>query len=920
MTQACVTVVFPFPAARESDVNAVLDGFGNPAQPPCALPLNDAAFVHFMSMVVVPTGDEQSAHLVIEVCADGQPRAALERLVETIPDALLRVLAATGNGEIRREQLGTYLEEKRIEVGSRWLATPGLTFAGTPGMTVSRIKGEARLASRIRELLDELLNDEHRAPGSARAQLEQVRRAIFSDIDLKWAFVSEPVPLLGDAKPWSNLLKPLLVAAWRDFLWMLIPLPVLVALYFAFVAGRPLDIVCWDLVLALGIELLLVGIAFALGYRKLQRQEKDDIPIDVEPPLEHVQRIMERENLAAQNHLTGISILKPGLVRRVTLRIALWLIGELATHLSQPGFLNKIGTIHFARWVLLPGTDRLVFLSNYDGSWQSYLEDFIARLHDGLSSIWSNTRDFPRTANLIVGGASDGTRFKRWARRQQVPTRFWYSAYPDLTTSRIRANAAIRHGFASASSESEAATWLALFGYALPETVESEEIPTLVFGGLSPLRFAHCLIVRLGQPDDARRWLREIGPDICYGERPPERSALVVAFTCGGMRKLGLDDWAIATFPTAFQHGMSAPARARALGDDPGRWSWGGTGTEVDAVLMLYAATDDGLRAQIEKRKRQLREFECSMVKEVRLGVVPEIDPVSKRREIREPFGFRDGISQPIMRGSRNWSKAGNKLHAVEPGELVLGYRDNLGNAGPSPCSKGRDIGRNGTFLVVRQLEQDKACYEKYLVETARALAADTRVPRGGSAALEHWIAAKMLGRWKDGSSLVRHPEGPGTAGSKPRFPDNDFLFGRDDPDGLRCPLGAHIRRANPRDSFEPGSELQIAITNRHRILRVGRSYEPENGAHPGLLFMCVNADIERQFEFLQQTWLLGPSFHGLENEIDPIGGYRGAGETMTVPTPGGPVRLKGLQNFITVRGGGYFFVPGKSAVGVLTR
>ncbi len=102
------------------------------------------------------------------------------------------------------------------------------------------------------------------------------------------------------------------------------------------------------------------------------------------------------------------------------------------------------------------------FLSNYDGSWESYLEDFIARLHAGLSAIWSNTRDFPTTINLVEKGAEDGERFKRWARRHQSPTLCWYSAYPELKTNRIRTNAAIRHGFAGATTE-EAARSVAEF-------------------------------------------------------------------------------------------------------------------------------------------------------------------------------------------------------------------------------------------------------------------------------------------------------------------------------------------------------------------------------------------------------------------------------------------------------------------------
>jgi len=144
------------------------------------------------------------------------------------------------------------------------------------------------------------------------------------------------------------------------------------------------------------------------------------------------------------------------------------------------------------------------------------------------------------------------------------------------------------------------------------------------------------------------------------------------------------------------------------------------------------------------------------------------------------------------------------------------------------------------------------------------------------------------------------------------RYSDNDFLYGTEDPQALRCPIGAHIRRANPRDTLAPGDKMQIDISNRHRIMRVGRLYRPWEGENPGLLFMCLNGDIERQFEFIQQTWLISPAFHGLAGEQDPLtSNCDGTG--YVVPTHDGPVRLKPLPQFVKTLGGGYFFMPGRS-------
>jgi hypothetical protein len=159
---------------------------------------------------------------------------------------------------------------------------------------------------------------------------------------------------------------------------------------------------------------------------------------------------------------------------------------------------------------------------------------------------------------------------------------------------------------------------------------------------------------------------------------------------------------------------------------------------------------------------------------------------------------------------------------------------------------------------------------------------------------------------------LVRYPYGPSTSASQP---DNDFLF-EEDADGMRCPFGAHMRRANPRDTFDPGSAIQLHITNRHRILRVDRSDSPQNGlTKPGLLFMCLNADIERQFEFVQQTWILGRNFNGLANEGDPVLGHGGIPHCLTVPTPEGPLCFLEMDDFVKVLGCGYFFLPVRRAM-----
>jgi deferrochelatase/peroxidase EfeB len=199
--------------------------------------------------------------------------------------------------------------------------------------------------------------------------------------------------------------------------------------------------------------------------------------------------------------------------------------------------------------------------------------------------------------------------------------------------------------------------------------------------------------------------------------------------------------------------------------------------------------------------------------------------------------------------------------------------------------------------------------FNTFIADTAKTLPA----PYGARSDKEDWLAAKLVGRWKNGAPLVSFPDAQ--PANYETAKEKSFLFGKQDPQGLACPFGAHIRRANPRDSFDATDPDQIALTNRHRLLRRGRAYVPADDPQAdgeGLLFMCLNADIERQFEFVQQTWIGSGSFSGLVGEDDPI---VGPGQDFTIPMQSGPDQVTGLASFVTVVGGGYFFLPGQRAL-----
>ncbi|MGA9520474.1 MAG: hypothetical protein WBV82_03365 [Myxococcaceae bacterium] len=170
--------------------------------------------------------------------------------------------------------------------------------------------------------------------------------------------------------------------------------------------------------------------------------------------------VVDQEDWRLQNQLTHVVEVKPGLFRRITLNAVLGAINFLARHYYDRGALGGITSIHFARWVLIDHGRRLLFLSNYDGSWERYLGDFIDRASAGLTSVWSNTAGFPRTLFLLFRGATDEQRFKQWARDHQVFTQVWYSAHTEESVGNILENAELVTKLKARLSSQEAQQWL----------------------------------------------------------------------------------------------------------------------------------------------------------------------------------------------------------------------------------------------------------------------------------------------------------------------------------------------------------------------------------------------------------------------------------------------------------------------------
>jgi Dyp-type peroxidase family len=452
-------------------------------------------------------------------------------------------------------------------------------------------------------------------------------------------------------------------------------------------------------------------------------------------------------------------------------------------------------------------------------------------------------------------------------------------------------------------------------------TLDLDDIQGILARGYSGLRHARFTVFAADPSGSGHALLAWLLPRITTAGRFSGDTAVQVAFTPSGLRRLGLPERAVAGFSLEFLSGMNAPNRSRFLGDveqsGPPSWAWGGPGgPPIDGLILLYAASMDLLN---ERQAELMQRFA-----EVGARDVAVLDTLE--RLDREPFGFRDGIAQPIIEGL---PKATSDERSVAAGEFVLGYPDGFGQLTDRPLlprsddprhllpadpagTGAADLGRNGTYLVLRQLEQDVDGFWRYLGEV-------TRQPDGSDdAGARVALAAKMVGRWPSGAPLVKAPDRDTPALSA----DNDFAYHDTDPLGLACPLGAHIRRANPRDSLDPrpGSDASLNVDDLHRLVRRGRSYGPGSGSGPhagtGLHFICLGANLARQFEFVQHSWLNTPTFNGLYDDTDPLVGSRyGGGGTFTAPTRPVRRRYRDLPQFVRTRGGAYFFLPGVCAL-----
>jgi hypothetical protein len=400
-----------------ADLRAALAEIGaDPAQNEL-LPFGKLAGTHFARFFLLePTADLAGraipAQLVFMIDWDAPLEDRLRELVAAGQAGLDRLYAACeGYGGGGAEATAAYLRQH---------ATPDAAYyVNTVGLGADQVLAEGSLRDHLEAHLDT-------ADGLRKRPLAEVRTALVEWVrkhaTLSWALQPAAPPDLG---------------------WRLRELAHLVVV--------PL----------IGLVLLpLIIVALPFWLIALRIHENRDPAPDVLPDPRHVAELEAVEDHTPINPFTAVGFIKPGWFRAGTTRIVLFLISYGVRHIFNHANLAGVKTIHFARWTFLDGGRRVVFASNYDGSQESYMDDFIDKVAWGLNAVFSNGAGYPPTRWLLFGGARNERAFKHLLRVRQVVSPVWYTAYPNLTALNIANNSALRSGLLGELSEPEAADWL----------------------------------------------------------------------------------------------------------------------------------------------------------------------------------------------------------------------------------------------------------------------------------------------------------------------------------------------------------------------------------------------------------------------------------------------------------------------------
>ena len=568
--------------------------------------------------------------------------------------------------------------------------------------------------------------------------------------------------------------------------------------------------------------------------------------------------------------------------------------------------LSELHFVHFARFLPTRGNKALLIITEFDGPLQPYVMDFAVAIGDVFSFILGFVKDapplpvqnHPRAFWNFIERNNRVVVLPGLAEWDNFPI---YSAYPKRTV--IDIVGARRIGLP-------------------PPVVEPKPVP-IAFGDvqgnvLSGYRadMAVHLAVQIGHAAAARVLIRALldgdgqaCPQLSHGERWEKGKVerpfylLNLGITAAGLRALGVPSTELETLPAAFLEGPGDPVRARANGDvdesAPAHWELGRPGQPVHLVLSLFGRRDNS--AEFEQRLAQLAEFW------VRPGLALVSDPFRAQAlpDGRVHFGYRDGLTNPRIAGVPDNDKAdkADMQPRCSVGEVLLGAAYPSVYGGPSLDGMPAHLCQNGTFAVVRIIEQDCAAFDRLLKNESARLGMDPEL-----------LAAKMMGRFRDGRPLSR--TGPGGENDFDYAPTDANPETFDDHEGLRCPIGSHVRRMNPRSAVVAGKP------HTRRIVRRGMAYGPQwrEGEDPpvrrGLFGIFICADIARQFDFLMQSWANGDiAASNVRGTQDPLIGPQNLTGQFRFPAESGGTVTMSVPRLTTTRGSLYLLMPGHSGL-----
>ncbi|MDB4933500.1 MAG: Peroxidase [Labilithrix sp.] len=401
--QHALTIVAPVRPSARHGLSARLDAVESDVQDA----LVSVTSLHFARFVLIDGPDGVASRLAFESNHDGEQADHLAALATALAP-FEELLFGSWEGYHTGDLAGFVAKN----------ALPASTFyLGHPGLSVAQILNDRDVRLRLEALLDDDVAD----LGLEGESAVVIRNRLLDRL-AGAGLVTGPVDRGFPAQPSST-------------------------------------IVFYVLVVFVVVPAALLGLPFALWVESRERRSESprELVAEDDPKLDPINR---REDAITQNGLTHHVPMRPGVVRARVMRIVLWFLENARRRIAYEGTLGGISSIHFARWVMLDD-DTVLFFSNYDGSWEAYLGDFVDKAHIYLTAVWSNTKWFPDTNALIFGGASKENAFKRWTRTFQIENRIWYSAYKNLTVSDVLRNALVREGASGDMTEAQARAWLA---------------------------------------------------------------------------------------------------------------------------------------------------------------------------------------------------------------------------------------------------------------------------------------------------------------------------------------------------------------------------------------------------------------------------------------------------------------------------